>query len=76
MPPLSWESVELAARAKIARNVRRLRRSRALSIEAAAGDVLSSRQWQRVESEEHAITLRTLAKLAVALSVTIPDLLQ
>lgn len=74
--PPRWEAVERRLRARVARNIRRLRTGRGLSIEAAAGDALSWRQWQRIEAEEHAITLRTLAKLAVALEVEPLELLR
>ena len=61
----------------MAANVRALRTLRGLSIEEAAheGD-LHWRHWQKVEAGEVGATLRTLAKLAVALDVPPADLLR
>ena len=76
VPP--WESIEDDLRARLARNVRRIRKSRGLSLEAMVddGDALSWRQVQRIEAEEHSATLRTLAKLAYLLDVDPLDLLR
>lgn len=76
MPLSPWEDIDQLVRRRLAVNVRALRRARGLSMEAAAHDVMSWRQWQRIESEEHSITLRTLAKLAWALEVDPADLLR
>ncbi len=61
----------------LASNVRRLREKRKLTLEAAAHEGgLSVRYWQKVEAGEHPSSLRTLAKLAVALEVEPIDLLR
>lgn len=57
-------------RKRIAENVRRLRTDRGLTLEAAAKLAeVHVRHWQRVEAGDLNITLRTLAKIGVALEV-------
>lgn len=73
--PSRWEINELRLRKRLARNVRQLRQSRGLSMEDAAQEIMSWRQWQRIESGDHSSTLRTVAKLADALDVDPVELL-
>jgi transcriptional regulator with XRE-family HTH domain len=63
-------------RRKLAANVRRFRTGSQLTIEAAAerGD-FDRRYWQKIEAGETNATLRTLARLARALGVRAPLLL-
>ena len=64
-------------RKRLARNVRRLRNERGLSLEQAAGDVdMHARHWQKLEAAEIGVSLRTLDKLAVALNTEVSDLLR
>lgn len=73
----AWEKQEKRLRRRLAANVRALRTTRGLTLEAIAHDVaMSWRHWQKVEGGEHGVTLRTLAKIAVALDVEPADLLR
>ena len=71
-----WALEEKRLRRRLAANVRALRTERGLSVEAAAheGD-LHWRHWQKVEAGEVGVTLRTIAKLALALGAKASDLL-
>jgi transcriptional regulator with XRE-family HTH domain len=61
----------------LAANVRRLRTEQRLSVEEAADRAgMHWRHWQKVESGDHGVTLRTLAKLSVALRIEASELLR
>lgn len=73
----AWEREEKRLRRRVAANVRALRVSRGLTLEAVAHDAgMNWRHWQKVEAGDHGVTLRTLAKLALALDVDPADLLR
>lgn len=67
---------EARLRRRVAKNVRARRAAHGLSREAAAAKAsMDVRHWAKVEAGEHAVTLRTLAKLSIALGVDARDLL-
>lgn len=72
-----WVQLEQRLRRRLASHVRRLREERGLTLEEA-GDRASMnwRHWQKVEGGEHGVTLRTLAKLSLALGVEAAELLR
>ncbi len=62
--------VSTTMHAILARNVRRLRLARRLTLDAAAEQAdLSPRYWQKIEAGEANATLATIAGLSVALDV-------
>jgi transcriptional regulator with XRE-family HTH domain len=62
--------IERRLRRRLARNVLARRQDLGLSHEAAAHAAsMDPRHWRKVETGAHAVTLRTLAKLALALHV-------
>ena len=68
-------SEEARLRRRIALNVRRLRAERRLSaIEAAERVSMHWRLWQKIEAGDTNITLRTLSRVASALSVDAREL--
>ena len=71
-----WADRERRLRQRLARNVRAQRTQQRLTLEEAAhrGD-LHWRHLQKVEAGETGVTLRTLAKLALALDVDVSALL-
>jgi len=72
-----WPLEEKRLRRRLAANIRTLRTQRGLSVEAAAHDAeMHWRHWQKIEAGEVGITLRTMAKLTVALGATPSDLLR
>lgn len=61
----------------LAARVRAAREEQGLSLEEAADrGSLHARHWQKIEAGEVRVTLRTVAKLAVALDVPASDLLR
>lgn len=73
----TWAQVEMQLRRRLATNVRALRAERHLTLEAAAHQAsMHWRHWQKIEAGEASITLRTLAKLAVALEREPTELLR
>lgn len=69
-------SDEARLRRRIALNVRRLRAEKQLSTIAASESVgMHWRLWQKIESGENNVTLRTLARVAKALRVDPRELL-
>jgi transcriptional regulator with XRE-family HTH domain len=70
-----WVQEERRLRRRLATNVRALRTEKGFSVETAAHDgEMHWRHWQKVEAGEVGVTLRTLAKLALALGVEPADL--
>lgn len=70
-----WVQEERRLRRLVAANVRAIRTEKGLSLEAISHEAtMHWRHWQKVEAGEVSVTLRTVAKLAVALDVT-PDAL-
>lgn len=73
----AWNLLESRLRRRVARNVFARRKELGLSREAAAHEAdMDVRHWAKVETGDHGVTLRTLAKLAVALRVEPSDLLK
>jgi ribosome-binding protein aMBF1 (putative translation factor) len=67
---VGWALEERRLRRRLARNVAARRRELGLSIEAAAhAAAMDERHWRKVEAGEHGSTLRTLAKISIALGV-------
>jgi transcriptional regulator with XRE-family HTH domain len=61
----------------LAANVRALRTAHGLSMEAVAHEAeMHWRHWQKIEAGDVGVTLRTMAKLAIALGATPSDLLR
>ncbi len=66
----NWVLNEKKLRERLATNVKRCRAKRGLSLEEAANDgSMHWRHWQKIEKGEVSPTLRTVAKLALALDV-------
>ncbi len=74
---MGWVQDEQRLRRRLARNVLALRKKLGLSREAAAYDAsMDARHWAKVETGDHGVTLRTLAKLGLALRVEAAELLR
>lgn len=72
-----WVQEEKRLRRRLAANVRGLRTEKGLSLEAVAHEAaMHWRHWQKVEAGDVGVTLRTIAKMAVALGVEPADLLR
>lgn len=73
---MGWKSEQTRQQRLLAKNVRRLRDENGWSLETAeAASSLGARHWQSIEAADANVTMETLAKLAVALGVSIVDLL-
>lgn len=74
---VGWAAEERRMRSRLARNVLARRKELGLTREAAAHEAsMDSRHWAKVESGDHGVTLRTLAKLGVALRIDGYELLR
>jgi transcriptional regulator with XRE-family HTH domain len=68
-------ATETRLRRALARNVRRLREQGGFTLEEVSYRAgMAWRHWQKVEAGEVNATLRTLARLADALGVTVTEL--
>lgn len=66
----------LKVRSWVAWNVRRRRWALGLTMDSAAKRAgLNVRHWEKIESQEVYVTLKTLVRLSYALGVEVPDLL-
>jgi transcriptional regulator with XRE-family HTH domain len=75
--PQGAAAMERTIRRNLARHVRQARAVQTLTIEAAAErSGLEPRQWQRVEAGEVNATIRTIARLCIALGTEASDLLE